>query len=208
MRIAIDIQGLQSESRFRGIGRYTRAIIKSLISLSFIKKYEVILIGNGAFPVKEILNEFAPIVGRRAIKFWYPPGDCAFEQPVNHHNNKNAKIVREAFFKSLKPDVIYVPTMFEGYQDNSVLSVNEFDKEAPVVTTLYDLIPLHNPEQYLDPNPNYKKFYLEKISYLQACKKLLAISDFSMKEGQEYFKDKANDIINVSTACDDIFRVV
>ncbi|MHB2093584.1 glycosyltransferase [Pantoea dispersa] len=208
MRIAIDIQGLQSESRFRGIGRYTRAIIKSLISLSFIKKYEVILIGNGAFPVKEILNEFAPIVGRRAIKFWYPPGDCAFEQPVNHHNNKNAKIVREAFFKSLKPDVIYVPTMFEGYQDNSVLSVNEFDKETPVVTTLYDLIPLHNPEQYLDPNPNYKKFYLEKISYLQACKKLLAISDFSMKEGQEYFKDKANDIINVSTACDDIFRVV
>lgn len=207
MRIAIDMQGLQSESRFRGIGRYTRAIIKSLIKLALSKKYEVILIGNGAFPVKDIVNEFTPLVGRRAVKFWYPVGPCAFEQPGNHNNNTNAKMIREAFFKSHKPDVIYVPAMFEGYQDDSVLSVNEFDNVTPVVTTLYDLIPLHNPTQYLDPNPNYKKFYLEKISYLQACEKLLAISEFSKAEGQEYFKEKADDIVNVSTACDDIFKV-
>lgn len=208
MRIAIDMQGLQSESRFRGIGRYTRAIIKSLVKLAFDKDHEVILIGNGVFPVKDIVNEFSPLVGRSAIKFWYPVGPCAFEQTTNHHNNSNAKVIREAFFKSHKPDVIYVPAMFEGYQDDSVLSVNEFDKDTPVVTTLYDLIPLHNPAQYLDPNPNYKKFYLEKISYLKACKKLLAISNFSKLEGQEYFKDKADDIVNVSTACDDIFKVV
>lgn len=208
MRIAIDMQGLQSESRFRGIGRYTRAIVKSLAKLAFNKKYEVILIGNGAFPVKDLVNEFSPLVGRNAIKFWYPAGPCAFENPANHYNNSNAKIIREAFFKSHKPDIIYIPAMFEGYQDDSVLSVNEFDTDTPVVTTLYDLIPLHNPAQYLDPNPNYKKFYLEKISYLQACKKLLAISAFSRHEGQEYFKDKAEDIVNVSTACDDIFRVI
>lgn len=207
MRIAIDMQGLQSESRFRGIGRYTRAIIKSLAKLAFSKKYEVILIGNGAFPVKSIVNEFSPLVGRHAIKFWYPVGPCAFEQPGNHDNNTNAKMIREAFFKSHKPDVIYVPAMFEGYQDDSVLSVNEFDNVTPVVTTLYDLIPLHNPTQYLDPNPNYKKFYLEKISYLQACEKLLAISEFSKAEGREYFKEKTDDIVNVSTACDDIFKV-
>jgi len=208
MRIAIDMQGLQSESRFRGIGRYTRAIVKSLVKLASDKKYEVILIGNGAFSVKEIVDEFTPLLGRQAIKFWYPAGPCAFEKPDNHHNNTNAKIIREAFFKSHKPDVIYVPAMFEGYQDDSVLSVNVFDKNTPVVSTLYDLIPLHNPAQYLDPNPNYKKFYLEKISYLKECKKLLAISEFSKTEGQEYFSEKSGDIINVSTACDDIFKVI
>lgn len=208
MRIAIDLQGLQSESRFRGIGRYTRAITKSLIKLSKEKDYEIILIGNGGFPVKELIDEFAPLVGRDAIKFWLPPGPCAFEQVENHKNNANAKVIREAFFRSHKPDVIYVPAMFEGYQDDSVLSVNEFDLNTPVVTTLYDLIPLHNSAQYLDPNPNYKKFYLEKISYLKACKKLLSISEFSKKEGEEFFSEKSNDIINVSTACDDIFKVV
>lgn len=207
MRIAIDMQGLQSESRFRGIGRYTRAIVKSLIKLASGKNHEIILIGNGAFSVKEIVDEFTPLVGRQAIKFWYPAGPCAFEKTENHHNNANAKIIREAFFKSHKPDVIYIPAMFEGYQDNSVLSVNVFDNVTPVVTTLYDLIPLHNPSQYLDSNPNYKNFYLEKISYLQDCKKLLAISEFSKAEGEQYFNEKVGGIINVSTACDEIFRV-
>lgn len=208
MRIAIDMQGLQSESRFRGIGRYTRAIIKSLIKLSISKDHEIILIANGAFPARDLVNEFTPLVGRSSLKFWHPAGPCAYEQISNHHNNNNAKIIREAFFKSQKPDVIYVPAMFEGYQDDSVLSVGEFDKITPVVTTLYDLIPLHNPEQYLDPNPNYKKFYLEKIAYLKACKKLLSISAFSKQEGEEYFKDKTDDIVNISTACDDIFEVI
>jgi len=130
-----------------------------------------------------------------------------FENVDNHNNNYNARIIREAFFKSLNPDVIYVPAMFEGYQDNSVLSVGEFDTKTPVIATLYDLIPLHNPAHYLDGNQNYKKFYLEKIEYLKKCKKLLAISEFSKQEGCEYFSDKEKDIINVSTACDDIFHV-
>ena len=208
MLIAIDLQGLQSESRFRGIGRYSRAITKSLIKLAKEKDHDVILIGNGGFPVRDLVDEFSPIVGRNSIKFWLPPGPCAFEQIDNHKNNYNAKVIREAFFKNHKPDIIYIPAMFEGYQDDSVLSVNEFDIDTPVVTTLYDLIPLHNSAQYLDPNPNYKKFYLEKISYLKACKKLLSISEFSKKEGEEFFSEKSNDIVNVSTACDDIFKVV
>lgn len=208
MRIAIDIQGLQSESRFRGIGRYTRSIIKSILTLARGKNHDVILIGNGAFPSIGLINEFSPLIGRSNIKFWHPAGPCSYEQTDNHHNNKNAKIIREAFFKSHRPDVIYIPTMFEGYQDNSVLSVNEFDTKTPVVTTLYDLIPLHNPEEYLDSNPNYKKFYLEKISYLKSCKKLLSISDFSRNEGCEYFMGRESDIVNMSTACDDIFQLL
>jgi len=207
MLIVIDLQGLQSESRYRGIGRYVRAITKALIELAKEKKYKIILCGNGIFPVNELINEFAPLVGRDNIRFWTPVGECIYENVANHNNNYNARIIREAFFKSLNADVIYVPAMFEGYQDNSVLSVGEFDKETPVVATLYDLIPLHNPAQYLDGNQNYKKFYLEKIEYLKKCRKLLAISEFSKNEGCEYFSEKMNDIVNVSTACDDIFQI-
>lgn len=206
MLIAIDIQGLQSESRYRGIGRYVRSIIKAILVLAKQKKHNVVLCGNGAFPLNELIDEFAPLVGRDNIRFWVPAGECAYENVLNHDNNYNARIIREAFFKNLKADIIYVPTMFEGYQDNSVLSVGEFDKSTPVVATLYDLIPLHNPAHYLDGNANYKKFYLEKISFLKRCAKLLAISEFAKQEGQEYFSEKADDIINVSTACDDIFQ--
>ena len=46
MRIAIDLQGLQSDgSRSRGIGRYTLSLIKSL--LSNFPEHEYILVANG-----------------------------------------------------------------------------------------------------------------------------------------------------------------
>ena len=55
MKIAIDIQGIQSEgSRVRGIGRYSFDLVKSIIK--FFPTNEYILVANGA--LKNLENEF------------------------------------------------------------------------------------------------------------------------------------------------------
>jgi len=41
---------------------------------------------------------------------------------------------------------------------------------------LYDLIPYVNQRQYLDPNPHYALFYLDKIKQLKNADACLAIS--------------------------------
>ena len=48
MHIAIDLQGAQTESRKRGIGRYTLSLTKSIINNC--NNHNVSLILNGHFP--------------------------------------------------------------------------------------------------------------------------------------------------------------
>ncbi|MGM7763797.1 glycosyltransferase [Yersinia enterocolitica] len=206
MRIVIDLQGIQSHSRYRGIGRYTLLITKAIIRNK--GEHDVILVANGTIidSVSSVFSHFEDVISRENIKFWYAPGPLSYQGNQNHNIIENAKLIREAFIYSLNPDLIYIPAMFEGFLDESILSVNEFKNEIPTVATLYDLIPLKNPKHYLDSNLEYKKFYLEKISYLNKCHALLAISEFTENEGKEYLKDRKGDIVNVSTACDDIFR--
>ena len=45
MRLMIDFQGAQSASRFRGIGRYTLALVDSLLALK--SNHEIVLLLNG-----------------------------------------------------------------------------------------------------------------------------------------------------------------
>ena len=55
MRILIDIQGCQSDgSRFRGIGRYSRSLIKSLITN--YPQHEYIHVGKPIDKFKDIPN--------------------------------------------------------------------------------------------------------------------------------------------------------
>ena len=66
MRIAIDLQGLQSEgSRIRGIGRYSFEIIKNIIE--FGKDNEFILFSNGA--LKDLRHEFKEQLKRKNVLY-------------------------------------------------------------------------------------------------------------------------------------------
>jgi len=73
MRIAIDLQGLQSEgSRKRGIGRYSYEIIKSLIE--YHNTHEYILVANSA--LNDVRKDFrSQLNTEHNISYvsWYSP---------------------------------------------------------------------------------------------------------------------------------------
>jgi len=62
MRIIIDIQGMQTASRFRGIGRYIKGLVKGIIAER--DESEVYLLYNGgrAESIDEIHNTFCGII--------------------------------------------------------------------------------------------------------------------------------------------------
>jgi hypothetical protein len=60
--------------------------------------------------------------------------------------------VREAFRANLKPDVIYVSSLFEEFVDDAVTAVGALENALPTAITLYDLIRLLYQDIYLtDP---------------------------------------------------------
>ncbi|MDR5671010.1 hypothetical protein KPA97_67390, partial [Burkholderia cenocepacia] len=62
MRIVIDMQGAQTGSRFRGIGRYTLALAKAMVRNK--GEHEIVLALSGLFPetIEPIRNEFSGLL--------------------------------------------------------------------------------------------------------------------------------------------------
>lgn len=200
MRIVIDMQGAQTESRFRGIGRYTLSFAQAVVRNR--GDHEVILALSGLFPetIEPIRAAFDGVLPQDNIRVWYAPGPVRECEPDNDTRRKAAELIREAFLASLRPDVIHICSLFEGFVDDAVNSIGCFDHSTPVSVSLYDLIPLLNPDHYLKPNPAFASFYQHKIDYLRHAEVYLAISEFARQEGVEHLQRSEDCFVNASTA--------
>ena len=206
MRIVIDMQGAQTESRFRGIGRYTLAFAQAVARNR--GEHDIILALSGLFPdtIEPIRSAFDDLLPQENIRVWHAPGPVKEEQPGNDARREMAELIREAFLAGLQPDVIHITNIFEGYEDDAVTSIGRFDTATPVSVTQYDLIPLLNPEHYLKPNPGYEQHYLRKVEYLKKAALHLAISEFSSQEGINALGTPNGKTIAISAAQDCHFQ--
>jgi glycosyltransferase involved in cell wall biosynthesis len=208
MRIVIDMQGAQTESQFRGIGRYTLSFSQAVVGLR--GEHEIILALNGLFPetIEPIRAAFDGLLPQENIRVWYAPGPVREFEPGNESRREAAEKIREAFLASLSPDVIHISSLFEGYCDDAVTSIGRFDETALVSVTLYDLIPLLNPDHYLTPNPHYAEYYQRKLDYFKRAALHLAISESSRQEGIAYLGLPVSRAVNTSIAIEAYFRPI
>jgi len=208
MRIVIDMQGAQTASRFRGIGRYTMAFVRSVVLLR--KDHEVFLALNGMFPVTidAIRTAFDDVLPQSHIKVWHAPGPVNAMHPDHAARRTAAELIREAFLEELKPDLIHVSSLFEGYVDDAVVSLRQFDMNTPISVSFYDLIPHLHPIQYMDPNPVYALDYRRRLAQLQKASMCLAISDYSKQQALDHLPELGGRVVAVSTAADPHFKVM
>lgn len=201
MRILIDLQGAQTESRFRGIGRYVTSLTKALIRNGDQHEFFILLNGLFSETIQSIRLQFADVLPQSQILVWYAPG------PVNGYNQaslgrrKIAELIRNDFIEALQPDALYISSLFEG--SDAVVNVPIEATGYQIGVTFYDLIPLLNPDQYFLGNPQFKEYYFEKIDCLKRADKLFAISEFSRQEALEHLDLDPAHVVNVSTASDD-----
>ena len=208
MRIVIDMQGAQTESRFRGIGRYTLSLTKAIARNK--GKHEIILALNGLFPetVESIRAAFDDTISQENIRVWYAPGPVMECQTGNEETREIAERIRESFVVGLQPDVVLVCSLFEGFGDNAVTSIGVLDETTPVAVILYDLIPLISPDNNFRTNKIYKDYYSRKITSLKNAQKLLAISDSARQEAIHALGIDKRKVFNISGACDVSFRTL
>ncbi|MEN6509924.1 MAG: glycosyltransferase family 1 protein [Smithella sp.] len=206
MRIVIDMQGAQTESRFRGIGRYTVSFAQAIVRNR--GEHEVMLALSGLFPdtIEPIRAAFDRFLPQENIRVWQAPGPVCEIQPGNDNRREVAELIREVFLSSLQPDVVHISSLFEGYVDDAVISIGRFDTSTPVSVILYDLIPLLNPDQYFKPNQRYGQYYLRKVEHLRRATMCLAISNFTREEGLDVLDMAGARIVSISTAIDAHFH--
>ena len=205
MRIVIDLQGAQSESRFRGIGRYSLALALGVARNA--GPHEVWLLLNAALPaaIPELRQAFAGLVPPERIRLFEPPVHTAEHQPANSPRARAGELLREHAIAQLRPDVVLVTSLFEGYVDDSVISVGQLDSGGATAVVLYDLIPFLNPDNYLQ-HPAQRAYYGRKIDSLRQAGLLLAISDYSRQEAIDALGLAPEQVVAISTAVDRRFE--
>jgi glycosyltransferase involved in cell wall biosynthesis len=205
MRIVIDLQGAQSASRFRGIGRYSLALALGVARNA--GEHEVWIVLNNGLPeaIASIRAAFEGLVPQERIRVFdiATPSD---EMGREHHwrTRANEKI-REYFIDQLRPDAVLVTSLFEGYVDNAVCSVGSWRPGADTAVVLYDLIPFLNPEAYLGTTIQ-REYYERKIESLRQAGLLLAISDYSREEAIDALGLDPEQVVAISTAVDERFH--
>ena len=207
MRIVLDLQGCQSPgSRVRGIGRYSMAL--ALAMARNPRGHEIWIGLNGAFPetVEPIRGAFKQWIPQDRIVVWETVGPVAEADPRNSSRRWVAECLREDFLAQLRPDIVHVSTLFEGWADDVTASVGRSGTPAHLTAlTLYDLIPLARQDSYLG-DPRVKAWYYGKLECLKKAEILLAISQFAAEEAVDLLGLPPERIFNISAAADGSFR--
>ena len=165
MKIAIDIQGIQSEeSKVRGIGRYSLDIIRNIIKN--FPENEYILVAN--LSLKNLSSEFSHELKNSNVSY--------FEWSTPIFNNSIKKrcstyqislFLRTFSFKCLDVDIILITSYLEGFSDNCFTDLDLNQLDVPVFSIFYDLIPLMNSSLYLDNNHEFSIFYKRKLNQMR-----------------------------------------
>ncbi|WP_428552179.1 glycosyltransferase family 4 protein [Pseudomonas edaphica] len=195
MRIVIDLQGAQSESRFRGIGRYSLSLALAIARNAGEHEVWIALNARMQESVQDIRAAFSGLIPKDRVRVFDVPCDL---NPTPWMA-RASEVIREEFFCSLAPDIVLISSMFEGPWAGAVTSIGATENRHKTAVILYDLIPLLNREVYL-PTVELQEYYFRKIDSLKKADVLLAISGSSSEEAVEYLSFPQDNVANISAA--------
>lgn len=206
MRIVLDLQGAQTQSRFRGIGRYSLALAQAIARNAGDHEIWIVLNSQLHNAIEDIRSAFEGLIPAKHILTFDVPPLVSWESPHNEWRRRTAELIRESFISELRPDIVHVSSLFEGANlCNALGSIGTFEAHVPTAVTLYDLIPLLDPENYLGSGWS-RQWYMDKVENLKRADLLFAISDYTRLEAIEHLGISGEHVVNISSAHTDIFR--
>ncbi|EDX86383.1 glycosyl transferase, group 1 family protein [Synechococcus sp. PCC 7335] len=168
--------------------------------------HEVWILLNDRFPrsVPAIRQWFNPLVPREHIVVFSIPPDTRENNPKKNALTRVSEQVRELFISTLQPDIVHISNLFEGWEDDVVVSISSsanslVNARTPTSITLYDLRPLTQPEVY-SPNEAIRRYYRRKVESLRRSQLLLTVSESLRREAIELLDIAPTSVINLSTA--------
>jgi glycosyltransferase involved in cell wall biosynthesis len=205
MKIVLDLQGTQSNSRYRGIGRYSLSMAKAFAEVA--SRHELWLALNGLHldAAVDLVEEFSALVPRERILVNELPQHIAGCFPGNRPRAQVAEAAQAHFFDALHADCIWHSSMFEGWGDDSIVTLGSGSEDRRHAATLYDLIPMLHPERHLY-DAHYRLWYYRRLGLLKRCGLLLAISESSRREAIENLSLDPSRVAVVSAASNAVFK--
>jgi glycosyltransferase involved in cell wall biosynthesis len=198
---------LQTASAYRGIGRYSLNLLKSLITENR-KNHDIHVLLNGKNSESEIniRESLDSTIGQSKIHFWPNPlrsgcPDMNYADAPDH-----AAAVRQLFIEKIRPDHFHVLSHFEGFVEGQhTTKLVGLSNEIRISVSIYDFIPLEMKNIFFK-DESYSKFYHEKLSDLGRADQLLSISHYTLSKIKTYLPSFGGDAFNIGTGISDFFQ--
>ena len=205
LKILLDLQGMQSKSRERGIGRLTRALAHAIIDEAGAHDVHVLLNEDLDEALNAVHAEFSARLPADHVHSFGPYGKVHEYDPTLQWQARAEALMREAHIAKLEPDMVHVGSLFEGFVDSAITSIGRLKTDHATSVTLYDLIPLSDPERYI-PNPASRGYYLHHAQDLKRADLLLSISEHSKRAAMQSLQIPADRIAVIHAGVDTKFR--
>lgn len=205
MKLVIDLLGAQTRSHLRGIGRYTRELIKALLRQAG-EAHAIHLVLHA--PLEQasdaLIAEFGALLPRTRIHLLRLPRHTSEHLTGNTWRHHAASRLSHYGLTCLDADTVWHSSVFEGYDEDGVLP------DAPLfhtsrVATLYDLIPLHDPEVFL-PGARPKAWYERRSAFLPTCDLLFCLSEWTAQEAVQRLHLDPERLVVIGGGVDSSFR--
>jgi glycosyltransferase involved in cell wall biosynthesis len=204
MRVVLDLQGAQTRSRYRGIGRYSLELAKAMTAQADGDEVWICLSALMAESVPAIRNAFDGLLPDDHIVVFDAAGPVQAVQRANEWRIRAGALIRESFLNSLQPDMVYILSMFEGAGDDALTSIGTLPHKPATAVTIYDFIPLLNPAGPFG-GEDFRRWYGEKVGYTKRADLLLAISESARQEAIKALECPADRVVNISIGVDPRF---
>ncbi|WP_329741571.1 glycosyltransferase family 1 protein [Dyella sp. A6] len=204
MKILLEMQGVQCQSRHRGIGRYTLELSRAFATLAS-PQHDVHFAFNSVFGnvTDPVISTLLPHADRDHRMVFTSLHDVAAQNIGDRRRRLAAEqVVRHALAQA-SADVVWYSSMIEGYVDDAVIPKPPIPG-ALSVATLYDLIPLHDPDAYLG-HPRVRSWYDTQIEALAQCDLFLAISDWVRDDAIARLGLSPERVVNIGAGVDPRF---
>ncbi|MEI2453964.1 glycosyltransferase family 1 protein [Lysobacter firmicutimachus] len=206
MRIAVDLQSCQTDSRDRGIGRYAMSLVAALaMALPEGDELVIAIDGTDDRRASEVRRELRRAgVGAKVVAYNYPASRFTDQ---SQDLVAAAGTLRSQFFRSLDPDVVLVSSFFElGSNFTTELDEAVLDGIKTAVIA-YDLIPLLYPDRYLRPGEFVSSWYPAKIERFKKFDMFFAISKATKRDLIEHLGIEPERIHVIDAGWDDKLAV-
>jgi len=204
MRLLMDLFPCQTDSRFRGIGRYTLALAQAMACNP--RGHDLWIEANSLYPesVETIRQVFLDRLPPGRLSAYFQPSREIFPDERTFEAVSSALIHRA--YQAIAPDVVLYPSPFEGWGEQGIVALPNGPLPGGLrVAVLYDFIPWLFPKQHFAPVPGYEAWYLKRLGALQKFDLLLAISEATRRDAIEILEVPAERVVNISGAVESIF---
>lgn len=206
MRLAVDMQPCMTDSRERGIGRYSLGLVEAMArQLGQGDGLDLLLDGVDADRLsvaRRVIRARVPT--GRAVHYSYPQGlGCTELIPSL---SACASLIKSRVVEAIDPDVLLACSAFEfGGAFGSGFSP-EAMPGIPRAVIAHDLIPLIFPEHYLPDTHCHSDWYRRRTEEFAAFDLFLANSEATKRDLIEILGIPEDRIVVIGAGLDDEFR--